>query len=104
VSGAAVLPGAPHDRPDRFGKAVAAGDTVILDLLDAVAPEHEGRARYEVVRAVRRLEPARTVVRVNGAGAPWHDGDVPALAELPGTVVMLPVAADAAAIEALAAS
>ncbi len=94
----------PGDRPDRFAKAAAAGDTVILDLEDAVAPEHKGRARAEVVQAVRRLEPAdpaRIIVRVNGAGTPWHDDDIAALAELPGTVVMLPMAADVAAIEAL---
>jgi citrate lyase subunit beta / citryl-CoA lyase len=98
----------PGDRPDRFGKAAAAADTVILDLEDAVAPERKARARDEVVRAMRRLEPAdpadpdRTVVRVNGAGTPWHDDDIAALAELPGVVVMLPMAADVAAIEALA--
>ena len=92
----------PGDRPDRFGKAAAASDTVVLDLEDAVAAEHKERARDQVVRAVRGLDPARTIVRVNGAGTPWHDDDVAALAELPGTVVMLPMASDAAAIEALA--
>jgi citrate lyase subunit beta/citryl-CoA lyase len=83
-----VLLFCPGDRPERFGKAAAASDTVVLDLEDAVAPEHKRRARDEVVRAVRRLEPARTVVRVNGAGTPWYDDDVAALAEFretPGT-------------------
>lgn len=94
----------PGDRPDRFGKAAAAGDTVVLDLEDAVAPEHKERARDEVIRAARRLDPARTVVRVNGTGTPWHDDDIAALMELPSTVVMLPMASDVAAIEALAPS
>ena len=73
-----------------------------LTLRDAVTPEHKGRARDEVVQAVRRLEPARTVVRVNGTGTPWHDDDIAALAELPTTVIMLPMASDVAAMEALA--
>jgi citrate lyase subunit beta / citryl-CoA lyase len=90
----------PGDRPDRFGMAAAAGDTVVLDLEDAVAPEHKERARDEVIRAARRLDPARTHVRVNGAGTPWHDDDIAALMELPSTVGMLPMASDVAAIEA----
>lgn len=91
----------PGDRPERFDKAAATSDTVVLDLEDAVAPEHKERARDEVVRAVRRLDSARTVVRVNGAGTPWHEDDVAAFSELPGTVLMLPMASDVAALEAL---
>jgi citrate lyase beta subunit len=56
------------------------------------SPEHKERARDEVIRAARRLDPARTVVRVNGTGTPWHDDDIAALMELPSTVVMLPMA------------
>jgi citrate lyase subunit beta/citryl-CoA lyase len=92
----------PGDRPDRFDKAVAAADMVVLDLEDAVAPEHKERARREVVDAARRLDPARTIVRVNGAGSPSHDDDVAALAGLPDTIVMLPMAADVDVVEALA--
>ena len=92
----------PGDRPERFDKAVAAADTVILDLEDAVAPENKARARAEVVAAARRLDPARTIVRINGAGTPWHDEDVAALVDLPETVVMLPMAEDGAAVTALA--
>jgi citrate lyase subunit beta / citryl-CoA lyase len=92
----------PGDRPQRFDKAAAMADTVVLDLEDAVGPELKDQAREEVVRAVRRFDRDRTVVRVNGAGTPWHDDDVAALAELPDTVVMLPMAADVGAIEALA--
>jgi citrate lyase subunit beta/citryl-CoA lyase len=55
-----------------------------------------------VVRAVSRLEPVRTVVRINGTATPWHIGDVAALAGLPDTVILLPKAADVAAVEALA--
>jgi citrate lyase subunit beta / citryl-CoA lyase len=92
----------PGDRPDRFGKAVAAADTVILDLEDAVAPENKNRARGEVVRALRDLDPARTIVRINAVGTPWHTDDVAALTALSGITVMLPKARAAAEIEALA--
>ena len=68
----------PGDRPDRFGKAVAAADAVILDLEDAVAPENKNRARNEVARTLRDLDPSRTIVRINAVGTPWHEGDVAA--------------------------
>ena len=92
----------PGDRPDRFGKAVAAADAVILDLEDAVAPENKNRARNEVARTLRDLDPSRTIVRINAVGTPWHEGDVAALAALPGITVMLPKAGAAAEIEARA--
>lgn len=92
----------PGDRPERFGKAVAAADAVILDLEDAVAPDRKDEARAHVAAAVRDLDPARTVVRINGSGTPWHADDVAALAALPDLVVMLPMAADVSALNALA--
>lgn len=92
----------PGDRPDRFGKAAAAADSVVLDLEDAVAPEHKALARDEVLCALPRFDLERTVVRVNAAGTPWHADDVAALAGLPDVIVMLPMASDVAAIEALA--
>lgn len=53
----------PADRPDRYAKAAAAADTVIIDLEDAVAPADKPAARAALTTA--RLDPARTVVRVN---------------------------------------
>ena len=39
----------PGDRPDRFGKALAAGaDAICIDLEDAVAPAHKADARASV--------------------------------------------------------
>ncbi|MDN5745714.1 MAG: aldolase/citrate lyase family protein, partial [Nocardioidaceae bacterium] len=35
----------PADRPDRYGKALAAADVVIVDLEDAVAPGAKQAAR-----------------------------------------------------------
>ena len=50
----------PGDRPDRYGKALAAGaDAVCLDLEDAVAPSRKDEARKAVARflAARSRDP-----------------------------------------------
>jgi citrate lyase subunit beta/citryl-CoA lyase len=93
----------PGDRPDRFGKAAAAGDTVVLDLEDAVAPGAQGTSprRGHPGRAPTRPRPDRRAGQRHG-NALAHDDDIAALMELPSTVVMLPMASDVAAIEALA--
>jgi citrate lyase subunit beta/citryl-CoA lyase len=67
----------PADRPERFDKAAAAADVVILDLEDGVAPADRAAARD----ALRRTEfdPERTVVRVNPAGTDDHAADLDAL-------------------------
>ena len=67
----------PADRPERFGKAAAAADVVILDLEDGVAAGAKDAAR----RALRAadLDPARTVVRVNPADTEDHQRDLEAL-------------------------
>jgi citrate lyase subunit beta/citryl-CoA lyase len=57
----------PGDRPERFEKAAAAADTVILDLEDAVASDAKDAAREAV--AASTLDPRRTIVRVNPGGA-----------------------------------
>ncbi len=70
----------PADRADRYAKAAAAADAVILDLEDAVAPEDKPAAREAVTASA--LDPATTVVRVNpvgGATAGEHRLDVAAL-------------------------
>ncbi|MGE4242830.1 HpcH/HpaI aldolase/citrate lyase family protein [Ramlibacter sp.] len=76
----------PGDRPERLGKALAsAAHAVIVDLEDAVAPEHKSSARVEVAGAFGALAPelrARTLVRINSAGTPWHDDDLALLREL----------------------
>jgi citrate lyase subunit beta/citryl-CoA lyase len=87
-----VIPGAawlfcPADRPDRYAKAAALADVVILDLEDAVLPEARPRAREALTQTL--LDPARTVVRINPVGTADHDLDVATLAGLPYTYVML---------------
>jgi citrate lyase subunit beta/citryl-CoA lyase len=69
----------PGNRPDRFEKACNAGaDAVILDLEDAVLPEHKAGARETVAGW---LSPGRSVhVRVNGPETEWFREDVAAVA------------------------
>jgi citrate lyase subunit beta / citryl-CoA lyase len=84
----------PGDRPDRFGKAAASGaDVVILDLEDAVSPDHKEAARDHVSRWLER-RPA--IVRINGIGTSWHDDDIAMAAGHPAMVsaVMVPKAED----------
>lgn len=90
----------PADRPERFAKAAAAADVVILDLEDGVAESDKAAAR----KALREnpLDPARTVVRVNASGTEEHARDLDALAETPYTTVMLSKTESAAQVSALA--
>lgn len=70
----------PGDRPDRFSKAVASGaDLVVLDLEDAVLPNHKAAARDNVTRA---LVADTYMVRINSRGTVWHEEDLRALAGL----------------------
>lgn len=102
-----MLPGpailfCPADRPERFAKASAAADGVILDLEDAVAPEAKAQARRHIVHA--DVDPARTIVRVNAVGHPEHALDVAALADAPFQTVMLAKAEFASQIDGLHAA
>ncbi|MGV9803374.1 HpcH/HpaI aldolase/citrate lyase family protein [Mycobacterium sp. NPDC003449] len=77
----------PADRPERFEKAAAAADVVILDLEDGVAAEDRASAREALIET--RLDPTRTVVRVNPAGTADHEADLKAVAATEYTTVML---------------
>lgn len=77
----------PADRPDRYEKAAERADAVILDLEDAVAPSAKDFAREAV--AVSRLDPARTIVRVNPVGSDDFALDLVALSRTDYRVVML---------------
>ena len=67
----------PGDRPDRYGKAAAAADTVIIDLEDAVALAAKPSAREAMVAS--DLDPARTLVRVNPRATGLLEEDLAAL-------------------------
>jgi citrate lyase subunit beta / citryl-CoA lyase len=90
----------PADRPERFAKAAAAADVVILDLEDGVAEADKPAAR----KALREtpLDPARTVVRINPAGTDEQARDLDALADTAYTTVMLSKTESAAQVAALA--
>ena len=77
----------PADRPERYPKAAAAADAVILDLEDAVAPDDKASAREALIGS--DLDPATTVVRLNPVGTAEFDRDLAALARTSYTTVML---------------
>jgi citrate lyase subunit beta/citryl-CoA lyase len=93
----------PGDRPDRFERAASAGaDVLILDLEDAVAPEHKQAGRSNVRRWIGAG--GRAAVRVNGIGTPWFAADVEAVGA---SAIVLPKcssAADVQLVRAMAAA
>jgi citrate lyase subunit beta / citryl-CoA lyase len=78
----------PADRPDRYPKALAAADMVILDLEDGVGAKGKDAARAAL--AGSDLDPARVIVRVNAAGTAEFPADIAALRETRYRLVMLP--------------
>lgn len=90
----------PGDRPDRFDKAAARADAVVLDLEDAVGPERKELARDAV--AASTLDPERTVVRVN-AGAEQR-ADLAVLARTAYRTVMVPKCEEPADVAAVLAA
>jgi citrate lyase beta subunit len=84
----------PGNDPHKLEKALSAGaDAVVADLEDAVPAGEKETARRLVAE---RLADARTAsllaVRVNGAGTPFWDDDLRALAGLSLDVLVLPKA------------
>lgn len=67
----------PADRPDRYDKALERSDAVILDLEDGVAPDRRVAARSALLD--HPIDPARTIVRINGYGTADFTADVVAL-------------------------
>jgi citrate lyase subunit beta/citryl-CoA lyase len=80
----------PADRPDRYAKAAAAADAVVLDLEDAVAPDRKAAAREALVSTP--LDPATTIVRVNGAATGLLAEDLAAVRRTGYRLLMLPKA------------
>jgi citrate lyase subunit beta / citryl-CoA lyase len=90
----------PADRPERFEKAAAAADVVILDLEDGVAAKDREAARTALIETP--LDPERTVVRINPAETTDHKRDLKALARTKYTTVMLAKTESAQQLSALA--
>jgi citrate lyase subunit beta / citryl-CoA lyase len=90
----------PADRPERYQKAAAAADVVILDLEDGCAAADRPAARTALVDL--QLDPASTVVRVNQFGTADQELDLQALKQTPYDTVMLPKCEAAEHVSALA--
>ena len=90
----------PADRPERFAKAAAVADVVILDLEDGVAASDKEGARRAVVESA--LDPTKTVVRINPADTADYHADLQALERTGYTAVMLPKCESAQQVSALA--
>ena len=79
----------PGDRPDRYGKALAAGaDAICIDLEDAVAPARKAdarasAARFLVQRAQRSGPEPSIIVRVNDPETREGERDAANLADGP---------------------
>ena len=90
----------PADRPERFEKAAAAADVVILDLEDGVAAKDRATARTALIETP--LDPDRTVVRINPSATADHQLDLEALQRTSYTTVMLAKTEDPQQIRDLA--
>jgi len=90
----------PADRPDRYAKAAEAADAVILDLEDAVAPENRASARASLLAT--RIDPARTIIRVNPVSTTDAELDLAMLRQSDYRTVMLAKTETAQQLDALA--
>lgn len=92
----------PGNKPERFDKAAASGaDVVIIDLEDAVAAGDKVRAREHARDWLGGGRPA--MIRVNGAGTPWHADDRDMVVGA-GASVLVPKAEKPDVLEAFAGS
>ncbi|HEY0247215.1 MAG TPA: CoA ester lyase [Gryllotalpicola sp.] len=88
----------PGNRPERFAKAAARADAVIVDLEDAVPAAQKEDARRAVVAS--GLDPRTTLIRVNAGSSAELDRD---LAALDGSGFRLLVAGKCESVDAVAA-
>jgi len=92
----------PGDRPDRFGKAAAEADIVILDLEDAVAPQRKPAAREHVQARLSEMGQTNCVVRVNSVSSPDFHEDLAALGDFDDLILVLAKSDSARDVERLA--
>jgi len=98
-----VLLFCPADRPERYAKAFAAADGVILDLEDGVGADGKDAARAALVAALASgaVDLTRVIVRVNATGTPEHAADLTALRETGCRLIMLPKTETRAQVDGL---
>ncbi|WP_434666178.1 CoA ester lyase [Paraburkholderia sp. A3BS-1L] len=104
VSHARSLLFVPATKPERFAKALESGaDCIVIDLEDAVAEGSKDSAREQLAQHLPQLTPvqlARTAIRMNAVGTPWHEADIALLRDWvgQGVAVMCPKSEDAGAL------
>jgi citrate lyase subunit beta / citryl-CoA lyase len=101
VPGPAVL-FCPADRPDRYARALASADAIILDLEDAVAGDRKELAREALRAGLADLPAERTVVRINPLRTPHGQADLELVLGSGLRFVMLPKAENPTEVEQLA--
>lgn len=86
----------PGHRPDRFDRARASADGVVVDLEDAVPADQKSFARERVAGAFAdgQLDPRQVIVRINSTQTSWARDDLEALAATPAHFIMWPKARD----------
>ena len=79
-------------------------DAIIFDLEDAVAPDAKEAARDALAETLRAQDygARMRIVRVNGAGTPWHEDDLAAVSRMSPDAVLLPKPGAGADLDALA--
>lgn len=101
---ALYLPG-NNARALEKGKTLPA-DLLIFDLEDAVGPDAKADSRARVCDAVasETYGPREVVVRINGLGTDWHDGDLAAIAGSSADGVLVPKVEKGEQVQELAAA
>jgi citrate lyase subunit beta/citryl-CoA lyase len=90
----------PADRPDRYAKALAAADSVILDLEDGVGPAGKDAARAALLATP--VDPERVIVRISAAGTREQEADIEVLRRTGYRTIMLPKAESRSQLDAVA--
>jgi citrate lyase subunit beta / citryl-CoA lyase len=90
----------PADRPDRYAKAMAAADSVIIDLEDGVGATAKDAARAALLATP--VDPERVIVRVNAVGSPEFDADMDTVRKTAYRTIMAPKAENPAQLDMLA--
>lgn len=101
----------PGSRPERIIKAIEAGaEAVIVDLEDAVAPAEKPAALQALhagwTKYADRAQQAKValLLRINASDTPWHAAELAACKTIGIEHIVLPKAADAAAIAGITAA
>ena len=95
----------PASNPRAIARArTSDADLVILDLEDAVKPEHKDSARDAAIAAVAERWPMPVAIRINGSSSPWYADDLAAVSGSRADLIIVPRVAAASEIEAVQAA